>query len=295
VSNGDALDQMIQSYRDKLQQNPGSLVFVQLADCYRKKGLLEEATTTCEDGLKRNPALLSGQLMMGRIFMARRMHAEAVDALKKVLNKEANNLTAHALLSQALTAMGRYGEAISEYQKILALNPEDTSAHKALQALLERMRREKDGTVAKPEAPVKPVAVPQAGSPVPVASLSEQSAPPTMEIPAYAAADELAERGLYDEAIEAYQHLLESEPDNFLARQKLRELYAMREAMESPMSTPEPAKSAETVETQAEKMTDDDILYLLGLEKIILTLSLMYSGVCVDGGIMVGARVFVWL
>jgi len=259
LTDGDLLDRNIQTYQEKLRQNPDSLQFVQLADNYRKKGQLDEASAVCDEGLKKHPGLLSGMLMAGRIYMARRMHAEAADTLKKVLLKEPNNLTAHALLSQALTALGRITEAIAEYQKILALNPEDTSAQKALRGLLDRMRHEGPGAREAGSAQAKPGAE--------RAVEERKPASPPYEIPAYAAADELAERGLYDEAIEAYQHLLEADPDNFIARQKLRELYSMREAMDTPVSVAEPASAAkaETVETQAEKMTDDDILYLLGL------------------------------
>jgi len=94
-----------------------------------------------------------------------------------------------------------------------------------------------------------------------------------MEVPAFAAAEELAARGLYDEAIEALQRILEADPDNFMARQKLREIYAQREAMESPSSTAAPAPApaapgqpaAAPAESQADKITDDEILHLLGL------------------------------
>lgn len=138
----DLLDTVIKSYQDKLKQNPDSLVFVQLADAYRKKGSYDEGLDVCRDGLVRHPNLLSALLMMGRMYSAKRQFADAVDSLKRVVQREPNNLTAHALLSQSFMALGRYSEAIAEYQKILSLNPEDTAAQQALQEALERMRKE---------------------------------------------------------------------------------------------------------------------------------------------------------
>lgn len=274
----DLLDTIIKSHQDKLKQNPDSLVFVQLADAYRKKGSYDEALEVCREGLTRHPNLLSALLMMGRIYSAKRQFSDAVESLKRVVQREPNNLTAHALLSLSFMALGRYNEAISEYQKILSLNPEDTAAQQALQEALERMRKESQ-TPAAPAPAARPA--PQAASapaapkaePAPVAKAG--AAPPepapaaperSQEIPAYAAAEELAARGLHEEAIEALQRILEADPENFMARQKLREVYSQREAMEAPVSR-EPAREAGTPppESHADKISDDEILYLLGL------------------------------
>jgi tetratricopeptide (TPR) repeat protein/predicted regulator of Ras-like GTPase activity (Roadblock/LC7/MglB family) len=295
VAQEELLDAVIKSYQDKLRQNPDSLVFVQLADALRKKGQFDEALAACRSGLTRHPNLLSGQLMMGRVFTAKKEHGEAVEVLKRVVQREPNNLTAHALLSQAYMALGRFQEAIGEYQKILSLNPEDAAAQSALQGALDRMRRERsaasapasgpapvapvasgagDAQLGRPGRPpvamgatVAPVAMPAAGparaeSPPPIG----RNQPVASEVPAYAAAMELAERGLYDEAIEALQHVLEADPDNFMARQKLREVYAQREAVDTPtVHTEAPATAGPPAESQADKISDDEILYLLGL------------------------------
>lgn len=297
MANETALDAIIQSYQDKVKANPDSLHFVQLADAYRKKGSLDEALEVVQTGLARHPNLLSGLLMMGRIYGARRQYAEAVEALKRVVQREPNNMTAHALLSQSFMSLNRWTEAIGEYQKILSLNPEDAAAQQALREALEHLRRDKvspkpepsaapAASAAMPAAPARspavaaapPVAIPPPASARPVAAPPAATAPAAparsaapMEVPAFAAAEELAARGLYDESIEALQRILEADPDNFMARQKLREIYAQREAMESPSSAPAPPPpapgqpAAGPVETQADKITDDEILYLLGL------------------------------
>jgi tetratricopeptide (TPR) repeat protein/predicted regulator of Ras-like GTPase activity (Roadblock/LC7/MglB family) len=330
-ANEAAIDAIIQSYSDKVKQNPDSLLFVQLADAYRKKGAFDQALEVLRTGLVRHNNLLSGLLMMGRIHCAKREYGEAIEALRKVVQREPSNMTAHALLSQCYVSTDRWPEAIGEYQKILSLNPEDAAAQAALRDALDRLRRDKvvrtdralpadagTAVVPKTEPSPKPESVKPAASvppsPPPPALPIDQpiaavaaAAPPLgavgpparvsaaqrtaplpearapMEAPAFAAAEELAARGLYEEAVEALQRILEADPDNFMARQKLREVYAQREAMESPSmaaasavpapaapateapaagGTPAPAAAAES---QADKITDDEILYLLGL------------------------------
>jgi len=272
VAQEELLDTVIKSYQDKLRQNPDSLVFVQLADALRKKGRLEDALGACRSGLTRHPNLLSGLLMMGRVFLAKKEHGEAVEVLKKVVQREPNNLTSHALLSQAFMALGGFQEAIGEYQKILSLNPEDEAAQSALQVALDRMRRE--GNAA--QASVAGTDVPPQGSPAaaPASVPANAPEPPpaiqdlriVSEVPAYAAAMEMAERGLYDEAIEALQRVLEADPDNFMARQKLREVYAQREVVDTPtVQTEAPSAAQISAPSHADKISDDEILYLLGL------------------------------
>ncbi|MEK7474534.1 MAG: tetratricopeptide repeat protein [Candidatus Coatesbacteria bacterium] len=331
-ANEAALDAIIQSYSDKVKQNPDSLLFVQLADAYRKKGDFDRALEVLRGGLARHNNLLSGLLMMGRIHCAKREYDEAVEVLRKVVQREPSNMTAHALLSQSYVSTGRWSEAIGEYQKILSLNPEDAAAQAALRDALDRLRQAKaadppavlvpptaQGRTApaastgsepadaaprsEPAVSVRPTVAPPSPrsavpSPVPalpidqpIAAPKRTDAPPAktpearapMEAPAFAAAEELAARGLYEEAVEALQRILEADPDNFMARQKLREVYAQREAMESPsaasMANAAPAETAPAAaapaggatpaaapaETQADKITDDEILYLLGL------------------------------
>lgn len=287
-----ALDAIIQSYSDKVKSNPDSLLFVQLADAYRKKGDYDQALEVLRNGLARHNNLLSGLLMMGRIHCARKEYAEAVEVLRKVVQREPSNMTAHALLSQSFMSLGRWTDAIGEYQKILSLNPEDASAQAALNEALDRLRRAK--AQPRPDETGKPAA---SAPPVETAPKRALDRPPAqavprapMEAPAYAAAEELAARGLYEEAIEALQRILEADPDNFMARQKLREVYAQREAVETPSAaaaaapavqtdrpvqtvrevsvaagTPAATPAAAPVGTQADKITDDEILYLLGL------------------------------
>lgn len=250
------LDSLIAGYEEKLRQNPNSLVFVQLADAMRKKGRFDEALGVLEQGLSKNPNLLSALIMTGRIHISRDRPGEAIEVLKRVIGREPGNLTAHALLSQAYLATNSLREAIVEFQRILSLNPEDAAAQQALQTVLARMKKDKAGA-PKPDAGKAPAA------PAPE---EKASAAPALELPAYAAAEELLARGLFDEAAEAFQRILDSDPDNAMARMKLQEAQSMRDATESPASVADrSALPSGPVQSHADKITDDEILFLLGL------------------------------
>jgi len=214
--------------------------------------------------------------MAGRLHAAMKQHDKAVEMLKKVVVREPNNLSAHALLSQSYLELGRLQEAIGEFQRILAMNPEDQSAQQSLRSALDKMRKEGPSAKQAPgaaRASAAAAAPPVAPAPTAVAEPPKAAASPvSTAVPAFAAADELAMRGMYDEAVEAYQRILDVDPDNFMARSKLREVYRMRDAIEAPsapaagqpVSAAAPA-SDQAKETQADKISDDEILYLLGL------------------------------
>jgi len=231
VARDEALASAIKSYQDKLKANPDSIVFVQLADALRKQEALDAALSTCQSGLTRHPNLVSGLLMMGRIHAARQEHQQAIEVFRKVVQREPNNLVAHALLSQTLVALGRYGEAIAEYQKILALNPDDSSAQQALQAALRQMRR--GGATPAPN-------ISETLGSGPARNRDEGSGSGDHEIPAYAAAEEMVRRGLYDEASEVFERILESDPGNDAAKAKLLQISAQRDKLETSLAPPSP-------------------------------------------------------
>ena len=56
----------IDDLRRRLEKDPGSRLFAQLAEELRKDGDLEEAINVCREGLKRQPAYPSARMTLGR-------------------------------------------------------------------------------------------------------------------------------------------------------------------------------------------------------------------------------------
>ena len=57
----------IEKLLKKLEKEPNPLLYLQLAEEYRKEGLYQEALKTCQDGLQRHPNYWSARVSMGRI------------------------------------------------------------------------------------------------------------------------------------------------------------------------------------------------------------------------------------
>ena len=63
----------IEDLKKKLSQNPDSLIFVPLADAYRKAGMLDEAIEVCKTGLEKHPMYTSARVVLGRIYNEKNM------------------------------------------------------------------------------------------------------------------------------------------------------------------------------------------------------------------------------
>ena len=59
-----ALTAAIRRQQERLQRDPTSLAFAQLADLYRKAGRIREAIAVCRDGLGRYPHYTTARLIL---------------------------------------------------------------------------------------------------------------------------------------------------------------------------------------------------------------------------------------
>ncbi len=90
----------INKYLAILIKDPGSMVFAPLAEAYRKAGILDEAIAVAQDGLKLHPNYVSGMVALGRAYFDKGMHAEAKEALDKVLVIAPDNIIASNVLQE---------------------------------------------------------------------------------------------------------------------------------------------------------------------------------------------------
>ena len=63
----------IEKYHEKWRKDPTSRVFAQLADAYRKTGMLDEAIEVCVEGLKVHPSYNSARVVLGRAYLEKGM------------------------------------------------------------------------------------------------------------------------------------------------------------------------------------------------------------------------------
>src|ERR1043165_2364216 len=65
-----ALAAAIRRQEERVQRDPASLAFAQLADLYRKAGRTAEAITVCRDGLARFPHYTTARLILAKAYQA---------------------------------------------------------------------------------------------------------------------------------------------------------------------------------------------------------------------------------
>ena len=125
----------IERHAAKLEKDPQSRIFAQLADAYRKEGLLDEAIRICRDGLAAHPTYVSGRVVLGRALLEQGALEEAEAEFRRVLELAPDNLLALRLLGDTSAQQGRSGEAREHYERTLRLNPLDRETQDRLAAL----------------------------------------------------------------------------------------------------------------------------------------------------------------
>ena len=153
----------IDELRRRVQKDPTSIAFAQLAEEYRRVGGYQEAVDVCRAGLARHPTYLSARVTLAR----------------------------------ALMELARYDEAQAELDVVLDLAPDNLAAIRALAEI--HQRRGEAGSPPRQEAPPAPRVeaskpaprveaaksaphVEAAGPPLPLHAADERIAEPTVHV-----------------------------------------------------------------------------------------------------------------
>jgi tetratricopeptide (TPR) repeat protein len=129
----------------RVQEDPASIAFSQLAEEYRCQGRAEEAVDVCRAGLVHHPDYLSARVTLGRALTELGRLDEAHTQLTMVLDAAPDNLTARSALAVVFEQQGQLTNALVHYRQALELEPYDPE----LEAAIERIERE----VAPPPPP----------------------------------------------------------------------------------------------------------------------------------------------
>jgi tetratricopeptide (TPR) repeat protein len=151
----------IDDLRRKLDKEPGSRLFAQLAEELRKEGHLDEAIRVARTGLDKHPAYPSARMTLGRALLDNGELAAARREFDSVLKGAADNILASRYLAECLEGLGQHAEALVRYRATLAMAPGDRQIMGRIEALERR-------------AAVPAAAVPGAGAPGAGRGLSPQ-------------------------------------------------------------------------------------------------------------------------
>ncbi|UVT20206.1 MAG: tetratricopeptide repeat protein [Nitrospira sp.] len=109
-------------------KEPGSKVFIPLAEEYGKAGMWEEAVAVLEDGLKTYPGFITAMVALGRAYEQMNQPIKAKAILEEAIKVSPDNLRAHRTLAKLYVAQGAKEAAIRSCNVILAVNPQDQEA-----------------------------------------------------------------------------------------------------------------------------------------------------------------------
>ncbi len=109
-------------------KEPGSKVFIPLAEEYGKAGMWEEAAGVLEDGLKTYPGFITAMVALGRAYEQMNQPVKAKAVLEEAIKLSPDNLRAHRTLAKLYAAQGAKDAAIRSCNVILELNPHDQEA-----------------------------------------------------------------------------------------------------------------------------------------------------------------------
>ncbi len=152
--------------RERWEAEPGSRIFLQLAEEYRRQGYAEEAASVLESGLQHHPSSIAGFVALGRCQLELGDAEAARDALEGVVSRDPTQMVAYRHLVDAYLALGDPDRARNRLELYVQLNPMDDD----IVRLRERIEaaesgpapspaepEELDADASEPEAPAEPV------------------------------------------------------------------------------------------------------------------------------------------
>jgi tetratricopeptide (TPR) repeat protein len=111
--------------KQRWARDPGSRLYLQLADEHRKLGQLEEAEAVLTKGLENRPSDLSGLVALGRVALERDKLDEALSALETVVGRDPAHIVANKLLLEAQLQKGDADKAGERLEICKLLNDRD--------------------------------------------------------------------------------------------------------------------------------------------------------------------------
>src|SRR5688572_30161821 len=144
--------------RRKLEKDPGSRLFAQLAEELRKDGKLDEAISVASKGLEKNPNYPSARLTLARAFLDSGRPLEARPELEQIVKASPDNIMASRLLGEALESLGQLDLAMKQFEKTLVFAPGDKAVTERIAQLKAKRAAPAPPTV--PPVPLAPPTVP---------------------------------------------------------------------------------------------------------------------------------------
>src|SRR5262245_11180888 len=193
----------IRRQEERLQRDPTSLAFAQLADLYRKAGRNKDAIGLCRQGLGRYPHYTTARLILAKALLAENELDQALAELSTILTVSPNDLQCHRLAAEIHRRQGRLEVAVEHLERAVKLDAGDRESR----ALLGLLRA---GAPAGSEG----------------GGLGRVLADETFVTTSFGRV--CLEQNLADDAAQVFGRILRREPGNAEARQGLEQALRLR-------------------------------------------------------------------
>ena len=143
--------------RRRVQADPASIAFAQLAEECRRVGANEEAVEICRAGLARNPGYLSARVTLGRALIELGQLDEAKAELDIVGAGVPNNLAAIRGLAEILQRRGEMKEALQYYKRALELAKHDPDLEDTVERISQAVAPDPAQHTAGPQVSIEEI------------------------------------------------------------------------------------------------------------------------------------------
>jgi Flp pilus assembly protein TadD len=139
----------IEDLRRRVDNDPASIAFAQLAEEYRRAGRFDQAIRVCRDGLDRHPTYVSARVTLGRALLQSGQTDDACRQFERVLESAPSNLAAVRGLAEIYHRRGSLSEALSQYVTAQALAPGDPEIERRVTDLSRELHVERTQQAAR--------------------------------------------------------------------------------------------------------------------------------------------------
>jgi tetratricopeptide (TPR) repeat protein len=131
--------QRIDDLRRRVQADPASIAFAQLAEECRRAGHYQESIEVCRAGLELHPGYLSARVTLGRALIELNDLETALAELEHVLKSAPENLAAIRGVAEIHHRQGSLAEALAQYRAALALARNDPDLQRTVDELARQV------------------------------------------------------------------------------------------------------------------------------------------------------------
>lgn len=136
-------NQRIEDLRRRVQKDPASIAFAQLAEELRRAGHPQEAADVCRAGLAIHPTYLSARVTLGRALLELNELDAAADELRIVLRSAPENLAAMRAMGEIHLRRGEEVEALAQLRAALVIARNDPDLEESVADLARKVEPKK--------------------------------------------------------------------------------------------------------------------------------------------------------